>query len=407
MVAAGAFGCREQPGTAPAGPASAPAAAVSVAKKAASNCDAELAYLVPPTKYADGDLIRAIVVDGDQVYYRNMSEAFRVPLAGGAPTSLGKAPGLSLSGTTVMWVSGDKLLTQSASQPIFMSAPKSGGAWSNLIDLTAAKQGGGHDPATRVLQALGSRAPSATQADFDGRTFYFSEVTHGKAPSGPASSVLKSVPLTGGEPRTLFETPGEIRDVTRAGDHLAFLVTEPPTAEQVKKNEAERRAKKYVFGVRGETHLMSMPIAGGSAKKLMRIGPFMSGFGLGDVTLGADGQKLYVSGYREQDVTKPGIFRVDVASGSVEEVDKRVLNGAAFVSGDTLVFVGGGMVDPSKTDYAQLVLTAPRQGKNLTLVACTPKKLTLHASAVSGQTALLALFAGDTNLAGIAKVPLF
>lgn len=410
LVVVGALGCREKAGgggAVAAGSSSVAVGAVSAAPKAVTSCDAELAYLVPPQKYADGDLIRAIAVDGDQVYYRNMSDAFRVPLAGGAPTNLGKAPGLSLSGATVLWTKGDKLLTQSAGEPIFMSAPKTGGAWSNMIDLTTAKQGGGHDPATRVLRAIGKRGGAkATQADFDGQTFYFAEVSGGGGPGGPGRSVLKSVPFAGGEARVLHDAPGEIRDVTRAGDYLSFLLTAPPTAEQVKQNEAERKAKKYVFGVRGETHLMSLPIAGGNAKKLMRIGPFMSGFGLGGVTLGADGAKLYVSGYRDQDLTKPGIFRVDVATGSVEEIDKRVLSGSAFVSGDTLVLIGGGMVDPTKTQHGQLVLTAPRQGKALTLVACAPQKFTLHASAVTGKTALLSLFAGDTHLAGIAKVPL-
>jgi hypothetical protein len=410
LVVVGALGCREKAGgggPVTAGSSSVAVGAVSAAPTAVKSCDAELQYLVPPQKYADGDLIRAIVVDGDQVYFRNMSDAFRVPLAGGAATNLGKAPGLSLSGRTVLWTKGVKLLTQSAGEPIFMSAPKAGGAWSNMLDLTAAKLGGGHDPATRVLRAIGKRGGAkATQADFDGETFYFAEVSGGGGPGGPARSVLKSVPLAGGEARVLHEAPGEIRDVTRAGTHLAFLLTEPPTAEQVKQNEAERKAKKYVFGVRGETHLMSLPTAGGSAKKLMRIGPFMSGLGMGGVTLGADGQKLYVSGYREQDLTKPGIFRVDVASGGVEELDKRVLSGSAFVSGETLVLIGGGMIEPSKNQYVQLVLTAPRQGKALTLVACAPQKFTLHASAVTGKTALLALHAGDTNLAGIARVTL-
>jgi hypothetical protein len=409
VVVAAAIGCQKNAGDgAPAASSSAaPAAVASAAAKAITTCNTEFEYLVPPQKYADGDLIRAILVDGDQVYYRNMSEAFRVPLAGGAPQNLGKAPGLSLSGTTVLWAKGDKLLTQSAGEPIFMSAPKTGGAWSNMIDLTAAKHGGGHDPATRVLRAVGSRSRSkATRADFDGQTFYFAEVSGGGGPGGPARSVLKSVPFTGGEARTLFEAPGEIGDVTRAGDYLSFLLTEPPTKEQVKENEAKRKAKKYVFGVRGETHLMSLPIAGGSAKKLLRIGPFMSGLGLGGVTLGADGQNLYVSGYREQDLTKPGVFRIDVATGGIDEIDKRVLDGSAFVSGDTLVLIGGGMVDPTKNDYARMVLTAPRRGKALTLVACTSRNVTLHASFVSGKTALLALFDGATNLAGIARVTL-
>jgi hypothetical protein len=336
-----------------------------------------------------------------------MDEAFRVPLAGGAKTKLGKAPALSLSGTTVLWIAGDKLLTQSPGEPIFMSAAKTGGSWSNVIDLTAAKLGGGREAATRILQGIGKQGvPRATQADFDGQSFYFAEITRGKGRNAPANSVIKSAALAGGEPRTLYQAAGEIRDVTRAGAHLAFLLTAPPTPEQVKKNEAERKKKKYVFGVKGESHLMSIPLAGGEARKLMRIGPFMSGLGLGRVVLGADREKLYASGYRDEDLQKPGIFRVDVAGGASEEIDRRVLNGSAFVSGDALVLIGGGMVEPSKNRHGQLVLTAPRHGKALTLLACAPQKFTLHASAVSGKVALLSLFESGTRLAGIAKVPL-
>jgi hypothetical protein len=132
----------------------------------------------------------------------------------------------------------------------------------------------------------------------------------------------------------------------------------------------------------------------------------MSGLGLGRVVLGADGEKLYASGYRDEDIQKPGIFRVDAAGGGIEEIDRRVLSGSAFVSGGTLVLIGGGMVEPSKNRHGQLVLTAPRRGKTLTLLACAPQEFTLHASAVSGKVALLSLFESNTNLAGIAKVPL-
>ena len=374
---------------------------------AGGTCRAPLEYLVPPRKYGDSDLVRAIVIDGDQVFFRNMEEAFRVPLAGGAPASLGKAPALSLTGATALWASGDKLLTQSPGEPIFMSAAKSGGAWSSFLDLSAAKLGGGRDAATRILQGIGKQgAPRASAAAFDGQAFHYAESTRGKGANAPAKSVLNSVALSGGEPRTLYRADGELRDVTRAGDHLAFLLTLPPTPEQVRRNEAERKTKKYAFGVKGESYLMSIPVAGGDPKKLLRIGPFMSGLGLGGVVLGADGDKLYVSGYRDEDLQKPGIFRVDAGGAGIETIDSRVLSGSAFASGDTLVLIGGGMVDPKGTRYGQLVLTAPRQGKSLTLHSCVPQTFTLHASAVSGKVALLSLFEGSTNLASIAKVAL-
>jgi hypothetical protein len=89
----------------------------------------------------------------------------------------------------------------------------------------------------------------------------------------------------------------------------------------------------------------------------------------------------------------------------VEELDKRVLQGRAFVTGESLVIVASGFIEPGKTDSGQLVLTAPRQGTSLTRTACIPGRLTLHASAVTGKFALLSLFS-DTTGASIAKVPL-
>ena len=410
VLVPGALGCRSKANEATASLApsalSSAAAPAVVAKTLASRaCSSELEYLVPPQRYGDSDLIRAIVVDGDQVFYRNMDEAFRVPLAGGAPTSLGKAPGLSLSGTTVLWTSGDKLLTQSSGEPIFMSAAKNGGEWSNFIDLTAAKRGGGRDAATRILQGIGKGGAKATRADFDGQAFYFAEITRGKARYAPANSVLKSVPLAGGEARTLWQVDGEIQEVTKAGDHLAFMLTAPPTREQIEENEQKRKKQKYVFGIKGESHLTRIPLAGGEAKKLLRIDPFMSGLGMGGVVLGADGAKVYVSGYRDRDIMKPATLRVDVAGGGVEELDQRVLQGRAFVTGESLVIIANGFVEAGKTDSGQLVLTAPRQGTSLTRAACIADKLSLHASAVSGKFALLSLFSTSAG-ASSAKVPL-
>jgi hypothetical protein len=117
------------------------------------------------------------------------------------------------------------------------------------------------------------------------------------------------------------------------------------------------------------------PLLGGSAKQLMRIVGIMS-------SIGADGQKLYVSGLRDEEMTKPGIFRVDAATGSVEELDRRLLHGSAFVSGDTLVIIGGGMVEPGKTQHGQLVLSrlrAKERASRSSLASptsrrCTPRR---------------------------------
>jgi hypothetical protein len=412
LTLAGAVACKgPSEGASPASSgAAAPVAASSAATVSITSskvgadgaCSGSLDYLVPPQKYGDSDLIRAIVVDGGQVYFRNMSELMQIPLAGGAVKSLGKPPALSLSGVTTLWASGDKLLTQSPGEPIFMSAAKTGGSWTSFIDLTAAKLGGGREAATRILQGIGKRnVPRATAADFDGQAFYFSEVKEGKLGTGAESSILKSVALAGGDARVLFQAPGEIREITRVGEFVAFLHTAQPSEAQVRQAEADRKAKKIRMGVRGESHLMAVPVAGGEAKKLMRITNWMAA-----VVLGPDGKNLYVSGYRDEDTAKPGIFRVDVTNGNVEQVDGRVLHGRSYVAGDNLVLIGGGPIEAGKTQHGQLVLTLPRQGKSTSIVACLVDKSTLHASAVQDKTALLSLFNGETRLASIAKVAL-
>jgi len=387
------------------------AAAVAATNPAKSSdgCLEQPDYLVPPQKYGNsGDLIRAVLVDGDQVFFRNMSDLMRVPLAGGPVVTVGKAPALSLRGTTQLFQAGDELVMQSPGEPIFMKAKKSGGEWTSFIDLTAAKKGGGRDAATRILQGLGKAAPpGASAAAFDGKAFYYAEITQGKGRDAPASSVLKSVAFSGGEPQKLFETPGEISEVTRVGEQVAFHLVLPPTAEQLKEKEAERKKSKFVFGVSGENWLMSVPSAGGTGKRLMRLGSLFSGGLIGTTTiLGADGNQLYVSGYANEDLTKPGTFRIDVASGGSQELDKRFVRGDAYVVGDRVVIVGSGVVAPPKSDRGILVLTLPRGGTSLTLAGCVTDKSSLHASAVAGNMALLSLFQSGTNLAGIAKVPL-
>jgi hypothetical protein len=297
---------------------------------------------------------------------------------------------------------------QSPGEPIFMKAKKAGGAWTSYIDLTPAKRGGGRDAATRILQGLGGpRAPSASQAAFDGKAFYYAEITRDHGRDAQPSSKLESVPFTGGEAQVLFSTPGEISEVTRVADQLVFHLILPPTAEQVKAAEEERKKNKYASRATGENWVMAAPVAGGAAKRLMRLGSFFNGGLMGTSTiLGADGTRLYLSGYADEDLTKPGIYRVDVAGGAPEQLDKRFVRGTASVVGERVVIVGSGMVEPGKATHGSLVLTVPRDGKSVTLASCVADKSTLHASAVAGNVVLLSLFQASTSTAVIAKVPL-
>lgn len=386
----------------PASASASGASSASSAAKSADGCLTKLDYLVPPQSYRNRDLIRALLVDGDQVFFRNMDEVMRVPLQGGPVVNLGKAVAV-----TRFWASGDELVTQSAGEPIFMKAKKSGGPWESFIDLTAAKKGGGRGITTRLLEGLGTHSARATGAAFDGKAFYYAEVSQGKGRNAPYASVLKSVSFGGGEARTLFETPGEITELTRVGDQVAFHLVLPPTAQQIAENEALRKKQKYVFGVAGENWVLSVPTSGGPSKRLMRLSSITSGGLLGTSTiLGADGNQLYLSGYVDEDMMKPTLLRFDVASGRSQELDKRFVRGTAYVSGNRVVIVGNSVLAPGKTDHLNQVLTVPRDGTSITLRACLADDDTLHASAVAGNVALLSLFQSGPGLASIAKVPL-
>ncbi len=391
-----AVACKGQSEGPPAAAASASGAAAPVAAaasgpaaaKTADGCLTTVDHLVQPQKYPDGDLIRAVLVDGAEVYFRNMHDLMRVPLAGGAITTVGKAPSLSLRGTTELWLAGDELVMQSPGEPIFMKAKKSGGEWRSFIDLTAAKKGGGRDAATRILQGFGkAAAPLASDAAFDGKAFYYAEITRGKGRDAAATSKLETVAFTGGDPKVLFTTPGEISEVTRAGDQLAFHLLLPPTAEQVKAAEAERKKSKFAFAASGGNWVMSVPLAGGEPKRLMRIGSLFNG-GLirTNMILGADDSKLYLSGYADEEPTKPGIYRVDVASGGPEQLDKRTVRGSSYVVGDRVVIVGSGALDASHLNHGTLVLTVPRDGKSVSLAGCVADKSTLRAEVPSSST---------------------
>jgi hypothetical protein len=415
LVGTGSVACKREGGAQPSGSSGANAvAAASVAAGPASSagvgengCGAPSDYLVPPQKYPDGDLIRALIVDGDRLLFRNAHELMSVPLAGGPVATVGKAPALSLRGTTELWQVGDELVMQSPGEPIFMKGKKSGGTWTSFIDLTAAKLGGGRDATTRLLQSLGkSTTPVTSAADFDGKAFYYAEITQGKGRDAPASSTLKSVAFGGGAPQTLFESPGEISEVTRVGDQLAFHLVLPPTAEQLKAKEEERKKNKFAFGVSGESWLMSVPAAGGAGKRLLRLSSLFNGGLIQTSTiLGADGSRLYVSGYLEEDLQKPGVFRIDFPSGESVQLDKRFIRGKAYVSGDQVVLVGSGTVEPGKA-RGTLLLTLPRDGKTVTFVSCIANAWSLHASALAPKAVLLSLFETSTGLASIAKLPL-
>src|SRR3954467_4986287 len=83
------FGCRGKEEGAPSAGASMAGgagwttrASGAAAAKGADGCLTQPDYLVPPQKYGDNDLVRALLVDGDQLFFRNLGQLMKVPLAG-------------------------------------------------------------------------------------------------------------------------------------------------------------------------------------------------------------------------------------------------------------------------------------------------------------------------------------
>ena len=101
-----------------------------------AHCSPDVEYLVPPRLVEDGGPISAIVAASDQVYFQDSKHTYRVPLAGRQATVLSAAPPDSRFSESPIFVSGDRLVTQALGEPVFLGLPKSGGAWSPLIDLT-------------------------------------------------------------------------------------------------------------------------------------------------------------------------------------------------------------------------------------------------------------------------------
>jgi len=373
---------------------------------APGECLTQFDFLVPFQKYGEADLIRSIVVDGDQVYFRDMKDLYRVPLAGGTPTVMSKAPELALDGRTTVWVSGDRLLSQSPHEPIFMAAPKSGGAWTTIIDLSREKLGGGRSATNRILHDIGKGSSSATagSAIFDGVSFYWTERRAGAKGSAPSSSI-RTVPLSGGEGRTLYEASGEFGSLAKAGDRLVFMQVDPAPPEPESEKHAAAKKGGIHIAPKGASALWSIPVTGGKAERLVRIAN-----AFGSEVLVTDGPTLYLTGYQDEDFAKPGIFRMAATGGSLERLEPQVLTGTAFLYGDRVVLVGSGRIGTPAPgtipETGKVVFTGARKGGTLERTACIVGNYTTHAYAVSGKTLLISIFRSDDRLAGIIRVAL-
>jgi hypothetical protein len=390
-------------------------ASASAPAGAPGECLASLDFVLPYQSYKNGDVIRAITVDGDQVLFRNADDLMRIPLAGGAPVTLSPAPSMTLQFDShpSMWMVGDKVVTQSPGAPAFLEAPKTGGAWTSIVNLSGGDLGSKLSTGNHVVHTLLSgRAENAHPAIFDGTSFFWVE-EHGASKGKPASSAIRSVPLAGAPARTLYEWEGGLRSLVRAGDRLVFERQDPETKETTTTVHKGPKGK-LEFDIKPPrpTVLMSIPVQGGTPDLLAHFSAMEGSLGKGDVLL-ADGDTVYVSGYQDEDIQKPGIFRISARPGSVlQRLDDRKLSGEGFVYGDRFVIAGHGPIEPKPPhgdvfgNLGLVVMTGDRHSGALQRAACIHGNYTEHAYAIAGKSLLISILNSDDRKAAIIRVPL-
>jgi hypothetical protein len=370
----------------------APSASGASAGPATECLEPPLDSLMPFQSYPNNDIIRSITVDGDQVFFRNMKDIFSVPLAGGEPTLVSST---RANARPSIWIVGDRLVSQSPGESIFLSSPKTGGAWTTFLDASKGKGGSGH--------------PVAYPATSDGSAFYWIE--NKLQPKGaPDSWSIRSVAIAGGSARTIFESAGELAELTKVGDRLVFTRVELSPAAENESPAASAKSRSVHVTQRGPKTLWSVPVSGGKSDKIGQIGSM----GGSEILLAAE-PSVYVVGYPEGDWTKAGIFRIPSAGGgALEAIDGRTLNGQGFVYGDRVVMAGQGMLNPraatpASNPYANVgvvVLTGPRGGDHLDRTACIRGDYTTHAYAVAGKWLLIAIFRDTDHTASIIRIAL-
>jgi hypothetical protein len=395
-----------------AAPSGSSAAGSAAGGTAPGDCLTTMDFLLPFQSYKNGDMVRGITVDGDQVLFRNADDLMRMPLAGGPPVTLSPAPSmtLQLNSHPTMWLVGDKLVTQSPGAPAFVEAPKSGGAWTTIVNLSGGELGSKLGTGNHVVHTIFSGVPeNADPAIFDGSSFYWIE-WHNATKGKPGASSIRTVPLSGSPAKTLYEWAGDLRSLARAGDRLVFERTDP-------KKEAPppppHPKGKIAFDIPAPrpTYLMTMPAQGGAPEVLAHFSGLM-GIGKGEVLV-TDGETVYLSGYEDEDIQKAGLFRISARPGSpLERIDDRHVSGEGFVYGNRFVLAGHGTIEPRPPhgdvfgNSGLVVMTGDRKGGALQRAACIRGNYTEHAYAIAGKSLLVSIENSDDRKAAIIRIPL-
>lgn len=342
-------------------------------------------------------MIRGVAAEGEDVYFRTLRETFRVPLAGGAPTVIAKSPP-GMSGP--LWVMGDKIVNQPTGQPGFVSVPRSGGTWTNLVDATSDRSAG-KDTLPTILHNVGrGRVENAQEAVFDGKSFFWIAEDIAGASMGRKGTSTWSVrrsPVAGGNVETLYTSNRALAWLVKAGDRLVFERNDTP--EKALPPGAKKPSyEPQTWG------LLALPEGGGAPE--VRVASVDSGNGTRLVT---DGVRVYfvsspdptptlslvrVSPSGHSSPERVDDWVIEVRFGSPYGVDRFLLVATAM---DRAPGVG---VSPETRTY---LYTGNRTTGTLDPRVCLANAFNPHAYAVLGKTLLLASQVERTSSEGVVK----
>jgi hypothetical protein len=345
-----------------------------------------------------------MATDGESVYFRTMDETYRVPVAGGAASLLGKTFG-NLGGPS--WVIGDKLVSQATGQPVFLAMPKTGGSWTTLQDARSDKRAGAGAAQAIVGNARQGQPESAQRALFDGAYFYWigEDVSGGGIGSRAMRTwAIRRAAPSGGVPETLFKSGVELAGLVKAGDRLLFAESDQPenAASQGKVSPNGSGQEIPIPGPRAWS-LWSMPAGGGAPE--LRKRPFPRAM-LG-VAVVSDGASLY---YGDSVGLEFGLYRLSVAGDAAPElVDPKVLLvywGAPYDSDRVALFVSRPDLTGAAFETTRQVITAPRGSSRFEVARCIDPSLEAHAFVMSHKTLFVSLNDSKEGTSGVVKIAL-
>jgi len=233
---------------------------------------------------------------------------------------------------------------------------------------------------------------------FDGASFFWIE----DSKAGTTYSwAIKRVPLAGGPAVSLYESKGELSSLAKVGDRLMFFRDEPEPPS--KKPTGTKKGGLFDLGLNpsDKSALMSLPIAGGAAE--VRAAHFDG------QAIVSDGSSIYVSGYQDGSITKPGVYKITAAgAASFEKVFPfHVGQARGFFAGGNVIVAGHSPLAETKPgsipDIARVFLQA-RGGGKLERFACIGQGYTLHAYQLAGKTLLVSVFREADRFAAIARI---